>query len=146
MHARAMETYWLQVALLQVWGSLTNENQRMSDLSMAFTKVICFLFNKSFLTSNCYYIDHISCVRWSPSGDMIATASWDKTVALLDFKTGKKLYTEKTSDRSKFHSLIHKYYPHSFLEFVMSVCFIWERIKANHPQRRKLPQKKELGE
>ena len=60
------------------------------------------LFNRSFLTSNCYYIDLISCVRWSPSGDMIATASDDTTAALLDFKTGKNLYTGNTSDRRKF--------------------------------------------
>ena len=61
-----------------------------------------FLFNKSFMTSNCYYIDHINCVRWSPSGDMLASTSDDRTVALLDFKTGKKLYTGQTSDLSKF--------------------------------------------
>ena len=29
---------------------------------------------------------------------MIASASDDRTVALLDFKTGKKFYTGKTSD------------------------------------------------
>ena len=60
------------------------------------------LFNKSFLNSYCYLIDHIYCVRWSPSGDMIASSSSDKTVALLDFKTGKKLYTGNTLDGSKF--------------------------------------------
>ena len=42
-------------------------------------------------------------MRWSPSGDMIASASWDRTVVLLlDVKTGKKLYTGKTSEGSKF--------------------------------------------
>ena len=61
-----------------------------------------FLFNKSFLTSNCYYIGGIYCVRWSPSGDMLASSSDDTTVALLDFKTGKRLYTGKTPDNSKF--------------------------------------------
>ena len=60
-----------------------------------------FLFNKSFLTSNCYYIGAINCVRWSPSGDMLASSSFDKTVALLDFKTGKKLYTGNTSGQGK---------------------------------------------
>ena len=69
---------------------------------MIFTKVTFFLFNKSFLTSNRYYIDMINCVRWSPNGDMIASASWDKTVQLLDFKTGKKLSTGNTPDGSKF--------------------------------------------
>ena len=61
-----------------------------------------FLFNKSYLTSNCYYIDYINCVRWSPSGDKLASSSDDTTVALLDFKTGKWLYTGKTPDNSRF--------------------------------------------
>ena len=61
-----------------------------------------FLFNKSFLTANCYLIEQILCVRWSPSGDMLASASSDKTVALVDFKTGKKLYTGYTTEGSKF--------------------------------------------
>ena len=33
---------------------------------------------------------------------MLAVASDDGSIALLDFKTGKKLYTEKTSDGSKY--------------------------------------------
>ena len=70
---------------------------------MAFIEVTFFdLFNKLALTSNCYFIDDIYCVRWSPSGDIIASASLDNTGALLDFKTGKKLYAGKTSDGSKF--------------------------------------------
>lgn len=44
-------------------------------------------------------------MRWSPAGDMIATSSWDKTVALLDFKTGKPLYTGETSDGSNLSLL-----------------------------------------
>ena len=31
---------------------------------------------------------------------MLASASYDMTVALLDFKTGKLLYTGNTSDES----------------------------------------------
>ena len=42
------------------------------------------------------------CVRWSPSGDKLASASTDGTAKLLDFNTGKVLYTRKTSDKSKF--------------------------------------------
>ena len=46
--------------------------------------------------------DQINCVRWSPNGDMIAIASTnfdsDENVALLDFKTGKTLYTGEASD------------------------------------------------
>ena len=40
-------------------------------------------------------------MRWSPSGDKLASASSDHTVKLLDFKTGKVLYTRKISDESK---------------------------------------------
>ena len=64
-----------------------------------------FLFNNLFLTFNYCLIGLINCVRWSSSGDMIASASADATVALLNFKTGKKLYTGKTSGRGKFSLL-----------------------------------------
>ena len=40
-------------------------------------------------------------MRWNPSGDKLVSASFDKTTKLLDFKTGKLLYTGKTSDESK---------------------------------------------
>ena len=43
-------------------------------------------------------------MRWSPGGDLLASASEDSTVALLDFKTGKRLYTGNTLDGGKiFH-------------------------------------------
>ena len=42
---------------------------------------------------------------WSPNGDLLASASDDARVALLDFKTGKKRYTGKTSDGSNFSLL-----------------------------------------
>ncbi len=46
-------------------------------------------------------LDYINCVRWNPSGDMIASASADQTAKLLDFKTGKVLHTGTTSDGGK---------------------------------------------
>ena len=48
-----------------------------------------------------YPLGGTNCVRWSPSGDRLASASNDKTAKLLDFKTGKVLYTGNTSDESK---------------------------------------------
>ena len=63
-------------------------------------------------------------MRWGPSGDMIASVSDDRTVALLDFKTGKKLYTGENFYGSKFHCLIYKSYSDFFLDLAMSVCFI----------------------
>ena len=38
---------------------------------------------------------------------MLATASKDETVAILDVKTGKMLYTGKTSDESNFSSIMN---------------------------------------
>ena len=40
-------------------------------------------------------------MRWSPSGDKLASTSGDRTVKLLDFNTGKVLYTGNPSDGSK---------------------------------------------
>lgn len=44
----------------------------------------------------------IHCVRWSPTGDMLASASKDKTVKLLDFGTSKVIYTGTAAEDSKF--------------------------------------------
>ena len=51
---------------------------------------------------NYYFLDMIACVKWSPSGDMLASVGNDDKVALLDFKTGKILYTGRTLDGSNF--------------------------------------------
>lgn len=57
-------------------------------------------FNIAFLTVELLLIGMINCVRWSPDGGMLASASVDKTVKMLDFKTGKTLYTGFTSYES----------------------------------------------
>lgn len=60
------------------------------------------------------HLDYIMCVRWSPSGDLLAAAAADSTVGVLDFKTGKTLYTGLTSDGRKFSlfdSLINTIFP-----------------------------------
>ena len=46
-----------------------------------------------------FLLDSIVCVRWSPNGEMLASAG-DQTAKLLDFKTGKVLFTGNTSDGS----------------------------------------------
>ena len=69
------------------------------------------------------FIPSAEFVRWSPSGDKLASASDDTTVKLLDFKTGKVLYTGNTSDGSKlflpkYMIVIQKLYRRSlFSEF-----------------------------
>ena len=155
-----LATYWIDVCqsngnLLAASGSDENVkivDKRESKIVQTFAgnhKSNVFLFNKSFLTSNCYYIGTIYCVRWSPSGDMLASSSSDKTVVLSDFKTGKKLYTGKTPDNSKFtlSDELIKAIPIFSLDFAASVCFIWERIKVNHPPEKKAATRRSnLGE
>ena len=55
---------------------------------------------------------------------MIASGSTDDTVALLDFKTGKKLYHEKTSTERSFLLFNVNTKSSFFLDPAMSVCFI----------------------
>lgn len=45
-------------------------------------------------------------MRWNPSGDLLASASDDSSVSLLDFKTGKAAYSGKTSDGSNLLYII----------------------------------------
>ena len=71
------------------------------------------LFNKLILVSNPCSLGAIYCVRWNPSGDMLASASDDQTVAVMDVKTGKKLFTGYTSDKSNF-TLFIKFYQTPF--------------------------------
>ena len=55
------------------------------------------LFNKLLLFQ---LVGSINCVRWSPSGDMLASAS--AAPVLWDFKTGKLLYTGEIPKTRKF--------------------------------------------
>lgn len=46
-------------------------------------------------------IGSISCVRWNPTGQMLVSASDDKTVKLWDLTKGQPFYIAKTPDGSK---------------------------------------------
>ena len=100
MYAKTMEIYWLLVAKMVTSGYLISENRRLSKPFITFTHVIIWICLKNSLL-NYFSLDFIFCVRWSPSGDKLVSASNDTTVKLLDFKTGKVLYTGSTSDRGK---------------------------------------------
>ena len=46
-------------------------------------------------------LDPINCVRWNPSGDAIASASVDKSVKLIDLKSGKVILAGTTPDEGR---------------------------------------------
>lgn len=41
-------------------------------------------------------------MRWDPSGTLLASAGIDKRVKLVDFKAGKVIHTDSSTDESKF--------------------------------------------
>lgn len=48
-------------------------------------------------------LDNISCVRWHPSGEFLASTSRDKTAQIIDLKTGKAIYTGVSEDGSTYN-------------------------------------------
>lgn len=83
---------------------LTSEHHRLSKSSVRAMKVIRLIsfsfpgLNISFNFENCQ--DEASCVRWNPNGDILAGAFNNGTVKLIDFKTGKFLWTRSDSYES----------------------------------------------
>ena len=59
-------------------------------------KIIFFLIIKTISSQG-----HIFCVRWSPNGEQLTTASYDGTVKLLDFDTGKVVLKDYLKDDSE---------------------------------------------
>lgn len=112
MFVRAMDICWHQMILIIKSIYLTNGNQQLSKRSIALIQVIIEHFNFSLTNFDLIYVstneilDDINCVRWGPNGNMLASASDDKTMKLLDFKTEKVLYTGTTSDGSKYIAVI----------------------------------------
>ena len=49
---------------------------------------------------------NITSVRWSPEGDMLITGSESHRINIIDFATGKNLFTTKTADDSNKFTLI----------------------------------------
>ena len=48
-----------------------------------------------------YSLDWVYSVRWKSSGDMVVTASADKSAKVIDFNTEKVIHTGTTPDGSK---------------------------------------------
>ena len=46
-------------------------------------------------------LDTVLYVLWIPSGDKLATALYDELARVIDFKTGKLVYSEYTTEGSK---------------------------------------------
>ena len=65
----------------------------------------------------------VLCVRWNPNGEQIASSSKDKMAKVLDFGTGKVLYSSKTFDGN---IVLDNYFRYKFsiLASVSSICFI----------------------
>ena len=102
-------TYWIDACqndgnLLATCGYDCNVkifDKRVSKIINTFDDIHCckFLEFVKWIRIYSYLLDAVFCVRWSQSGGMLATASNDDSVIILDFKTGKVLYTGYTDRR-----------------------------------------------
>ena len=70
-----------------------------------------------------------ACVRWSPKGDMLATACHAGFPKVIDFKTENIIYSGNIPDESKIiwnaWDLISFFNYLGMVGLAMSVCFIW---------------------
>ena len=73
---------------------------------MALSQVKCVLLSL-YVKPTDSFIRLIYCVQWSPYGDMIATASYDQYARVIDFKTGKVIYSGTTPDAGKSFTAFH---------------------------------------
>lgn len=85
------------------------------------------------MTFNYYFQGPINCVRWSPRSDMLASAAGD-VIAVLDFMTGKQLYTGKTLDGSNFHCFINK----TCSQLIIRICYVCLFPLKKHQRKRSL--------
>lgn len=62
-----------------------------------------YSFEKMLIKQFDMRLDVVCSVRWDARGSMLASSSFDKTVKLLDFGTGKIMYTEDAPLNSKLN-------------------------------------------
>ena len=118
MFAQSTEICWRLVTLITKSKFLTNEYRRPSKTSKTFIQVRHFGLLQLII-----YIDFVHCVRWSPTGDMIASSSLDTTAKLTDLRTEKVLYSGATPDGSNLLFEIRNTLMR-LLDYANSVCFI----------------------
>ena len=64
-------------------------------------------------------------MRWNPNGNLLATASEDKRVKILDVQSGKAIHTAATSDQSNLIKMIFTFLNTiKLLDCADSVCFL----------------------
>lgn len=74
-------------------------NRKMLKYSIKFARVDCLwdCFSSNVLLAT------VNCVRWSSNGEFLASASDDKTVALIDLRSEKVIHIDTTSDGSNIY-------------------------------------------
>jgi WD40 repeat protein len=75
---------------------LIKEKARLLKYLMEFTLVSSYMHRLS--SFSVLKTGKALCVRWNSSGNLLASASSDKTVTILDFLTGKTVLTAKNSN------------------------------------------------
>jgi len=99
MLAQLMEICWHRLEKPTRLRFLTNVSRVLSRLLEIFIQVACFeILNWFILITKLLILGTVHCVRWNSCGDMLASASSDRTVKLLDFKTEKVIHTEENPE------------------------------------------------
>ena len=80
---------------------MTIADRRLLESLMIFmlVKPNCLLPTHHYVMN--HSLDIINCVRWNSTGDLLATASWDQSMKVIDFSTGKIIHSKTTPDESK---------------------------------------------
>ena len=69
---------------------------------MKYTRVRNFTLFPSNSAQFNFFLESISCVRWDPSGNFLASSSEDKTIQLLDYRIGKAIYSGPHDEPGNF--------------------------------------------
>lgn len=91
---------WSKQEYQDIWQTRRKNCQNLWGNSWWWDLWICLINSLSDLIRIDLFIiilGLIHCVRWNLSGDMLASISTDQKCKLLDFKTGKVLYTGTNS-------------------------------------------------